>query len=102
MARSKSAMLDEGRASPYTAPVEPVSWSTWREALRVVRHHLGRTLRIALVVGTILFAINQLDVVLRGEATALVWLKSGVTYLVPFVVSNVGVLVGARRRQSPR
>lgn len=59
--------------------------------------HLGRTLRIALIVGTILFAINQLDVVLSGRATPLVWLKIGVTYLVPFVVSNVGVLIGARR-----
>jgi hypothetical protein len=78
--------------------VDPVSWSNSREALGVVRHHLGRTLRITLLVGTILFVINQLDVVLRGDATAIVWLKSGITYLVPFVVSNVGVLVGSRRR----
>jgi len=63
----------------------------------VVAFHLGRTLRIALIVGTILFLINQLDVVLGGRATALVWIKIGVTYLVPFVVSNVGVLIGARR-----
>jgi hypothetical protein len=63
----------------------------------VVAFHLRRTLRIALIVGTILFVINQLDVVLSGHATTVVWIKVGVTFLVPFVVSNVGVLIGARR-----
>jgi hypothetical protein len=53
--------------------------------------------RIALLVGTILFCINQLDVVLTGHATPLVWAKICITYLVPFVVSNAGVLIGARR-----
>jgi hypothetical protein len=74
------------------------TWSTPREAVSVIIHHLGRTLRVALVVGTILFCINQLDVVLRGQATPAVWLKGGITYLVPFVVSNIGVLVGSRQR----
>jgi hypothetical protein len=48
-------------------------------------------------VGTILFTINQLDVVLDGGATAGVWLKVAVTYLVPFCVSNWGILVATRR-----
>ncbi len=43
-----------------------------------------------------LFAINQLDVVLSGEATAKTWLKAGLTYVVPFVVANYGLLIGAR------
>ena len=75
------------------------TWSSYREIPRVVLHraYLGKTIRIAIVVGTILFCINQLDVVLAGRATPLVWMKVGVTYLVPFVVSNVGLLVGARR-----
>lgn len=73
------------------------TWSTPREALAVVRHHLPRTLRITVIVGTVLFVINQLDVVLAGQATIRVWIKSGITYLVPFIVSNLGVLVGARR-----
>ncbi len=60
------------------------------------RPHLRRTLVIALVVGTVLFAINQLDVVLRGDASGAVWLKSATTYLVPFAVSNAGVLVASR------
>lgn len=78
---------------------EPPTWSTWREAARVVTHrsHLRRTITIALIVGTLLFAINQLDVVLRGDATVAVWVKAAVTYVVPFAVSNAGVLVGSRR-----
>jgi len=53
---------------------------------------------IALVVGTLLFCINQLDVVIRGDATTGVWVKTALTYVVPIVVSNLGVLTGTRRR----
>lgn len=60
------------------------------------RPHLRTTVTIALIVGTVLFAINQLDVVLRGDATTAVWIKAGVTFLVPFCVSNAGVLVASR------
>jgi hypothetical protein len=58
--------------------------------------HLKRTATIALVVGTVLFCINQLDVVIGGQATTAVWIKSALTYLVPFTTSNLGVLVGTR------
>lgn len=77
---------------------EPPTWTTWRQAVGVVlyRPHLRRTVAITLVVGTVLFCINQLDVVLRGDATAVVWIKAAVTYLVPFAVSNAGVLVASR------
>ncbi len=64
--------------------------------------HLRKTVAIALVVGTVLFIINQLDVVLRGDATAAVWIKSAVTYVVPFCVSNAGVLVASRVEPRPR
>ena len=78
------------------------SWRTLREAWTVVVYgpHLRKTVTIALLVGTVLFGINQLDVVLRGDATTLVWIKAAVTYLVPFCVSNAGVLVGTRRRDA--
>lgn len=78
------------------------TWSTWREALRVVLHrrHLRRTIPIALGVGTILFAINQLDVVINGHATAFVWFKSALTYVVPFCVSNLGILAATSRRRT--
>lgn len=70
------------------------------DVLRVVafRPHLVRTVRIAIIVGTLLFAINQLDVVLRGQATATTWCKVALTYLVPFCVANYGVYVATRRR----
>jgi hypothetical protein len=58
------------------------------------REHLRRTLRIALVVGLVLTAINQLDVILRGEATVITWAKCGLNFVVPFVVSNLGLLAG--------
>jgi hypothetical protein len=60
--------------------------------------HLRKTVLIAAAVGSILFCINQLDIVLRGDATAVVWVKSAVTYIVPFCVSNAGVLVATRAR----
>lgn len=61
------------------------------------RPHLRRTIRVALLVGTIIFSINQLDVVLRHKATATTYMKSALTYLVPFCVSNYGILVATRR-----
>jgi hypothetical protein len=69
-----------------------------REALRIVlrREHLRRTLRIALVVGTVLTIINQGDVILRGDATAATWIKGALNYCVPFVVANLGLLAGKR------
>jgi hypothetical protein len=69
-----------------------------REALRICfrGEHLRRTVKIALVVGTILTLINQLDVILRGDATSITWVKAGLNYCVPFIVSNLGLLAGKR------
>jgi hypothetical protein len=52
----------------------------------------GRAIRVALVVGTILVAINQSDVLLGGHLTALVAAKIGLTYLVPFSVATYSAL----------
>jgi hypothetical protein len=65
-------------------------------AICLERHHLRRTLRIALVVGLVLTAINQLDVIVRGEATALTGVKIALNFCVPFVVSNLARLAGKR------
>jgi hypothetical protein len=64
------------------------------------REHLRRTLRIALVVGIVLTAINQLDVILRGDATTITWVKTGLNFCVPFVVSNLGLLAGRERESA--
>jgi hypothetical protein len=84
-----------------TIPDAIPRWSSPREAARVVAHrpHLTRTIGTALIVGTILFVINQLDVVLRGDATAFVWFKIALTYCVPFCTSNIGILVATSRRR---
>jgi hypothetical protein len=60
------------------------------------REHLRKTVGIALAVGVVLTAINQLDVILSGDATAATWVKCGLNFLVPFVVSNLGLLAGQR------
>lgn len=56
-----------------------------------------RALGVALVVGTILFAINQLDAVLRGELTLVIAAKIALTYLVPYCVSTYSALEASRR-----
>lgn len=66
------------------------------------REHLRRTIKIALVVGTILTAINQADVILGGDATLLTWVKTGLNYCVPFIVANLGLLAGRRAEQGTR
>ena len=69
-----------------------------RDALDIVLDpaHLRRTLKIALVVGCVLTAINQLDVFLQGDATAATFVKTALNFCVPFVVSNLGLLAGKR------
>jgi hypothetical protein len=52
------------------------------------------------LVGTVLFFINQADVVGGGQATAATWAKIGLSYLVPFFVSNYGIVIGSQRPAS--
>ena len=59
---------------------------------------LRRAIQVALFVGTILFVINQSDVALSGQLTALVAAKIGLTYLVPFSVSTYSALAANRLR----
>jgi hypothetical protein len=64
------------------------------------REHLRRTASIAVVVGLVLSAINQSDVILGGRATALTWASCALNFVVPFVVSNLGLL-GGRHDDGP-
>jgi hypothetical protein len=63
------------------------------------RPMLRRSLGVAAVVGTLLLAINQGDVLLRGEWPAALWWKVPLTYLVPFLVATWGALVNGRVRR---
>jgi hypothetical protein len=60
------------------------------------RRNLRRTLRIALVVGVVLTAINQGGVIAAGHATTATWVRCGLNFVVPFLVSNAGLLSGRR------
>ncbi len=81
------------------SPIQPATWRTWRDMPRLCfsARSLRSTVAVALVVGSALFTINQLDVVVAGHATGRVWLKAGLTYVVPFLVANYGLPVGSRR-----
>jgi len=57
-----------------------------------------RCLAIAGVVGTILTAINQGDLILTGDATLSMGWKIPLNYLTPFVVSTLGYRAAARGR----
>jgi hypothetical protein len=57
-----------------------------------------RAVAVAAVVGTLLFAINQLDVVIGGTLTAFVAAKVALTYAVPYSVSTYSSLEASRIR----
>jgi hypothetical protein len=58
------------------------------------RKHLRRTTRIAFVVGLVLTAVNQGAVILAGDTSTLTWVRIAANFLIPFVVSNLGLLSG--------
>ncbi len=66
-------------------------WSTRRQEL--VLFLRGVTVRVAgrvaIVVGTILSAVNQGSVILAGDATGFTWTRIAVNYLIPFVVASL-------------
>jgi hypothetical protein len=60
------------------------------------RRNLRRTIRIALLVGVVLTLINQGSVIADGHATTATWLRCVLNFVVPFLVSNAGMLSGRR------
>jgi hypothetical protein len=58
------------------------------------RRNLRRTLRIALVVGIVLTLINQGSIITAGNATTATWVRTALNFVVPFLVSNAGLLSG--------
>lgn len=75
-----------------------MSWCRRREAAWLFCR--GATVhaawRIAVVVGTILSAVNQGGVVAAGEASVGTWARVAFNYAVPFVVASVGYLSACR------
>lgn len=76
----------------------PVAWTRPGEA--VVLFCTGRTARTAgptaMVVGTLLSAVNQGQIVLAGDGDTGTWIRIAVNYVVPYVVASIGFL-SARR-----
>jgi hypothetical protein len=60
------------------------------------RPMLRRSLLTAVVVGTVLVAINQGNVLLDGRFPAALWWKVPLTYAVPFCVATWGALINSR------
>ncbi len=59
---------------------------------------VSRSLVICLLVGTVLTAINQGNVILQGDASlALAW-KIPLTYAVPYCVATTGAILNARSK----
>jgi urea transporter len=70
----------------------------WRCAIRYPPM-LRRSVRIALVVGTLLALINHGDSLLQGRVTTTLALKILLTYTVPFTVATWSALVNSRGRK---
>ena len=91
---SRQATVGRGRVRP-----EVPTWTTPSEALRLFAR--GVTVRtatkVAFLVGTILSLVNQGSTIAAGNATAVTWVRVGVNYLVPFLVSSYGFLAARRR-----
>jgi len=83
-----------------TRPPVP-DWSSPLDACRLILQGVtfATSVRVALVVGTILSVVNQGSVIASGDATGATWLRVGVNYLVPFIVSSVGYLAPFRVRR---
>lgn len=81
---------------PDVKVVGSPTWQGWQDIPAVCLHprNLRSTLAVAALVGTLLLLINQLDVVMSGGFGPRFWLKAGFTYLVPFPVSNYGLVIG--------
>ena len=73
----------------------PTQWFTVAFAGATVR----RSLRIAVVVGSILVTINYGDRILAGTLGSVEWIKIGLTYCVPYCVATyaaVSALLGRK------
>jgi hypothetical protein len=67
-----------------------------RRHLITARRTVRRAAVTSLVVGSVLLAINQGDVIVTGSWSAALWWKVPLTYAVPYAVTTWGALSGAR------
>jgi len=103
--RAPLVRLRQG-ADPVIGPADgtPLAWRTPLEAVRLIL--IGATFatgaRIALVVGTLLTVVNLGGTFTSGEAGPATALQAAANYLIPYVVSSLGVLSRTRIRVDDR
>jgi len=83
------------------APSGPgAGWSTWLQAAGLLT--TGATLRtafpVALVVGTLLCAVNQGSALVHGSIDVVTALRMVANYVIPYLVSSAGFLSAHRDR----
>ena len=61
------------------------------------RPMLKRSLIAAVIVGTVLTALNQGDAILQGQWDSALYWKIPLTYCVPFVVASYGALSNSKQ-----
>jgi len=73
-----------------------------REWFRIARRRdvVARGLKVALLVGTALTAINQGDVILSGQIAGAVLWKVPLTFLVPYCVSTYAGVEAIRKQRA--
>lgn len=100
--RRALAVLDTEMTDATSSRAEP-TWSTWAQAVALIIR--GATfsvcIRVALVVGTLLSAVNQGSFIVDGETTTSTWIRVGFNYVIPYVVASIGYLAPLRQR-TPR
>ena len=78
-------------------------WSRPAEAVRLFAR--GTTVRacapVAAVVGCVLSAINEGTQIAAGNAGWQTWVRVGLNFVVPFLVSSYGYLIAARVPRPP-
>lgn len=92
---TKTTTRPTGNATP--------SWTTASQALGLFCR--GATFRtaapIAIIVGTVLSLVNQLHVIIDGDATWATWVRIIVNYAVPYIVASIGFLSACRAPREP-
>jgi hypothetical protein len=96
---SEATRSDPHRAAQPTGRSTP-SWTTPRQAVGMFCRGVtfSTAAPTALIVGTVLSLVNQLHVVLDGDATWATWVRIVVNYAVPYTVASVGFLSACRAR----
>ncbi len=82
---------------------DPPTWANGREAFGICLHRPNRR-RVSLIaatVGTLLVGVNQGSSLASGHLSLVVWVRVGLDYLIPSVVSTLGLLSGSRRMPAP-